>query len=351
MGGKMMLLAGCRRLCVLLALASSVLVAGAQSTMGSLRGVVSDATGAAIPDASAALRSVDQNSVSTVTSDNTGSFVFENLKPGHYVLTVTHDGFAPTTVKDIALDARQDLRVTATLNVSAQTTSIDVTTGPDQINTEDATIADSHNNAMIMQLPLNNRASTTSPLGALALSANVQQDSSGYIALGGATSSMVNFSVDGVSTVNVRQNVALQDAYPSQEGIAAVKVMASNNSAEFSQVGDVTFTTKSGTSQFHGSLFEYFQNDALDADPYGFSGKAPKHFNTFGGSLGGPVRVPKLYSGKSTFFFFDYEGNRRATAALQQFLVPTAADRAGTLADICGPTITTINPTAAALLK
>ena len=116
-------------------------------------------------------------------------------------------------------------------------------------------------------------------------------------------------------------------------------------------MGDVTFTTKAGTSQFHGSLFEYFQNDALDADPYGFSGKAPKHFNTFGGSLGGPVRLPKIYDGKRTFFFFDYEGNRRATASLQQFLVPTAADRAGNLADICGPTITTINPTAAALLK
>ena len=116
-----MLLGGYRNLCVLLVLAASVLVAGAQSTMGSLRGVVDDATGAAIPDASATLRSVDQNGVFTLTSDNTGSFVFQNLKPGHYVLTVTRDGFAPTTIKDITLDARQDLRVTATLNVSAQT--------------------------------------------------------------------------------------------------------------------------------------------------------------------------------------------------------------------------------------
>src|SRR6201996_2612743 len=201
------------------------------------------------------------------------------------------------------------------------------------------------------QLPLNNRATTTSPIGALGLSSNVQTDSSGNIAVGGASSSMVNFSVDGISTANVRSNGALQDAYPSQEGIAGLKVTAFNNSAEFSQVGDVTFTTKAGSSQFHGSLFEYLQNDALDASPYGFSGKAPKKFNTFGGSLGGPVIVPKLYDGRNTFFFFDYEGNRRATATLQQFLVPTAADRAGNLADICGPTVATINPTATALLK
>ena len=85
---------------------------------------------------------------------------------------------------------------------------------------------------------------------------------------------MVNFSVDGISTANVRQNGALQDAYPSQEGISAVKVTAFNNSAEFSQVGDVTFTTKNGTDTIHGSLFEYLQNQALDASPYGFSGQS-----------------------------------------------------------------------------
>ena len=213
---------------------------------------------------------------------------------------------------------------------------------------------DSKDNQLITELPLNNRATTTSPLGALALSPNVQQDSSGNIALGGASSSMVNFSVDGISTANVRQNGALQDAYPSQEGIAAVQVTSFNNNAEFSQVGDVTFTTKSGTNQYHGSLFEYFQNDALDAAPYGFSGKAPKRFNTFGGSLGGLVTIPHLYDGKNkTFFFVDYEGNRRSTAVAQQFLVPTQAERNGDLTAIGGPMISpaNINATAKALLS
>ncbi|MGA8273642.1 MAG: carboxypeptidase regulatory-like domain-containing protein, partial [Candidatus Sulfotelmatobacter sp.] len=193
----------------------------------------------------------------------------------------------------------------------------------------------------------------TSPLASVALSPNVQQDSSGNLALGGASSSMVNFSVDGISTANVRQNGALQDAYPSQEGIAEVRVTSFNNSAEFSQVGDVTFTTKSGTNRLHGSLFEYLQNDALDADPFGFAGKAPKHFNTFGGSLGGPVVVPHLLnSPDKTFFFFDYEGNRRSTALAEQFLVPTQAERNGDLTALGGPVIpqSSINPTATALL-
>jgi hypothetical protein len=326
----------------------------AQSTFGSIRGVTNDSTGAAIPGSAVTLKSLDQSAIKSAVSDSSGNFVFENLKPGKYTVSVAHSGFAVTNLTGIALDTRQDLRVTVTLSVAAaEGTEIDVVAGPDQINTEDASISDSKNNALITQLPLNNRASTTSPLGALSLSANVQQDSNGYIALGGASSSMINFSVDGISTANVRQNGALQDAYPSQEGISAVKVTAFNNSAEFSQVGDVTFTTKSGSNNYHGSLFEYFQNDIFDANPYGFAGKAPKNFNTFGGSFGGPVVLPKLYNGHGkTYFFFDYEGNRRSTATLQQFLVPSIADRNGNLSDIGGPIIAPaqITQTAKALL-
>ena len=287
-------------------------------------------------------------------TDDSGDFVVENLKPGHYKLTAHYEGLSDAVVSSATLEARQDLRIPITLTIAAVSTVVEVSDSPDQINTENGTLSDSVGNLQITELPLNNRATTTSPLGALTLLPNVQQDSSGNIALSGASSSMVNFSVDGISTANVRQNGALQDAYPSQEGISEVKVTSFNNSAEFSQVGDVTFTTKSGTNQYHGSLFEYLQNDALDADPYGFNGKAPKHFNTFGGSLGGPLSIPHLYNGKDkTFFFFDYEGNRRSTAVAEQFLVPTQAERNGDLTALGGPVISpgSINPTAKALLN
>ncbi len=327
--------------------------ANAQSTFGSVRGTALDVSGASIPGVTLTLHSEEENTDRVVTSDDNGAFTFENVKPGHFTLRAGHTGFATTNMSGILLAARQDLRVPVAMNVASESTTIDVTASPDQIDTENGTISDSKDNMLITQLPLNNRATTTSPLGALALSANVQQDSQGNIALGGASSSMVNYSVDGISTSNVRQNGALQDAYPSQEGIAAVKVTAFNNSAEFSQVGDVTFTTKSGGNQYHGSLFEYVQNSALDASPYGFSAKAPKNFNTFGGSFSGPVTIPHLYQGKDrTFFFADYEGNRRTLSTNQQFFVPTAADRTGNLTDIGGPDLSgaPINATAAALL-
>ncbi len=325
----------------------------AQSTFGSVRGNVADPTGAAVPGTTVILHSTDENTDRVVTTDSDGAFLFSNIKPGHFHLQAVHSGFSPTTLSGIALDARQDLRLPVVLNVAAQATTIEVNGAADVINTESAVIADSKDNGQITQLPLNNRAVTTSPLGALSLSANVQQDSQGNIALDGASSSQVNFSVDGVSTTNVRQNGPLADAYPSQEGIAAVKVTAFNNSAEFSQVGDVTFVTKSGGNKYHGSLFEYYQNDLFNADPYNFQGKAPLNYNTFGGSFSGPVSIPHLYNGKDrTFFFFDYEGNRRTFSAAEQYAVPSIADRSGNLSDLGDPyPVTSINATALTLLN
>ena len=327
--------------------------ADAQSTFGSIVGVVRDTTQAVVPGASVKIRRLEDNNIRSTTSDENGSFEFVNLKPGNYALSAQAEGFAEFQVPSAELTSRQALRIDVTLGIKSQSQTVEVSDTVAVINTENGVISDSKNNSQITQLPLNNRASTTSPLAALSLSPNVQQDSSGNIALGGASSAMVNFSVDGISTANVRQNGALQDAYPSQEGISAVRVTSFNNSAEFSQVGDVTFTTKSGTSQYHGTLFEYLQNDALDAAPYGFTGKAPKHFNTFGGSLGGPLSIPHLYNRKDkTFFFLDYEGNRRSTAVAEQFLVPTQDEHNGDLTalGVTAP-ITNINPTAAALLS
>jgi hypothetical protein len=264
----------------------------AQSTFGTIRGIVQDATGASVPGTDVVVHSIQENTDHTAKTDDAGEFGVENLKPGAYRISVHHDGFSDAQVPSVDLSARQELRLPFTLGVASQSTVVEVQASAAQINTENAVLSDEKNNVQITQLPLNNRATTTSPLGALTLSSNVQQDSQGNLSVGGASSSMVNFSVDGISTSNVRQNGPLQDAYPSQEGISAVKVTAFNNSAEFYKWA--TFVTKSGSNTLHGSVFEYLQNDALDASPYGFHGKAPKRFNTFGGSLGGPITIPHL---------------------------------------------------------
>jgi Carboxypeptidase regulatory-like domain len=311
-------------------------VARAQSTFGSIRGTTEDQTGAAAPQAQIILHNVDENTDVMTTGDEQGNFSFENVKPGHFRLTATKEGFADAVVTNIELAARQNLRVDLKFAIATQNQQVDVTAAAELVNTENATLSDSKLTSDIISLPLNSRAVSSSPLAALAISPDVVKDSQGNIAVGGATSAQTGFSVDGISTASVRANGALQDAYPSQEGIAEMKVTAFNNNAEFAQMGDVTFTTKSGTNDFHGSAFEYFQNDSLDATVYGFSSKAPKMFNTFGASLGGPVIIPKLWNGKDkkTFFFADYEGNRKTTSAPEYLLVPTQADRSGNLSDL-----------------
>jgi hypothetical protein len=324
----------------LIAVMLTACTAAGQSTFGSVVGAVHDKTEAVVPGASVKLQSLDDNSTRTAISDQNGVFEFVNLKPGRYALFVAAQGFEDFKVPSAELTARQALRVDVTMNVKSQSETVEVTDTVATVNTENGVIADSKNNAEIGQLPLNFRAVTTSPLAALATSANVQQDNQGNIALAGATANMVGYSVDGISTANIFQSAASTNPYPSSEGIAELKVTAFNNSAEFSQVGDVTFTTKGGTNDLHGSLFEYLQNDALDARVLNFTQKAPKQFNTFGGSLGGPLVIPKLYNGRNkTFFFFDYEGNRKRISQPEQYLVPTQAERNGNLSDLGGGTV------------
>ncbi len=318
-----------------LLIAGACAAARAQSTFGSIRGTVEDAQGAVIPGASIAAHSLDENGDQVTTSDASGEFVFENLKAGHYKVTVHKEGFSDSVVASAALSARQELRLPITLTVTAAATTVEVTAGGEQINTENGTINDTISNVDISQLPMNTRSVSSSPLAALAASPEVTRDSQGNIAVGGDTAAQTGFSVDGISTANVRYNGALADTYPSLESIDEMKVTAFDNNAEFAQMGDVTFTTKSGTNSLHGSGFEYFQNADMDATVLNFPLKAPRTFNTFGGSLGGPVTVPKLYNGRDkTYFFADYEGNRKTQSYPEELIVPSAQDWAGNLNDL-----------------
>jgi Carboxypeptidase regulatory-like domain/TonB dependent receptor len=322
-----------------------VQMAHGQSTFGDLRGATRDPSGLPLSQATVDARSLEENTDRKVVSGEDGAFVIENLKPGHYQLTATKEGFQSSSPVQVQLSARQSLRVDVLLALQAQTQTVEVSSAADQINTENGIIGDTKGSNQIARLPLNFRAASSSPLAALATSPNVQQDSQGNIALSGATANMVGYSVDGISTANIFLSNASTNPYPSVEGIAELKVTAFNNSAEFSQVGDVTFTTKGGSNDYHGSLFEYLQNDVLDAKVLNFNEKAPKRFNTFGGSIGGPLSIPKLYDGHNkTFFFADYEGNRKRTSQTQQFLVPTMAERNGNLSDLAIPNNSLVNP-------
>ena len=328
-----------RTLVIALLVQLSLVSAGyGQSTLASIVGTVEDQSSLPLPGTTVTLRSVDDNTVQETLADAAGAFQFLNIKAGAYSLTAVLAGFNDSSVRDIQLAARQVLRIPMTLTVAGVEETVRVVAESPAITTENGTIADSKSFQQVTQLPVNYRGSTTSPLAAINTVPGVQQDESGNVSIGGGTPAMVQYSVDGVSSVNVRANGALANLNPSSELIQEFRVTSFNNNAEFSQVGDVTITTKSGTNTAHGTLFEYLQNDALDATPYGFDTKAPKNFNTFGGSLGGPVELPGYNGHDRTFFFAAVESNRRRTSTPQQLSVPTAAMRGGDLAAL-GQTI------------
>jgi hypothetical protein len=240
-------------------------------------GVVKDPGEGTIADAQITLTNLDDHAQRTASADSNGAFEFVNLKPGHYGLVIHADGFSDYKVSSLQLDARQNLRLDVALKLATSTQTIEVSgeRGP-VINTENGTIGDTKDFQQITALPVNYRGATTSPLAMPSTVPGAQQDANGNVSVGGGLPSQVQYSVDGSSTVNIRQNGALGNMNPSSELISEFKVTQFNNNAEFAQLGDVTISTKSGSEQFHGSAFEYLQNDAFDAEVWNSGDKPHK---------------------------------------------------------------------------
>jgi hypothetical protein len=222
--------------------------ASGQSTFGDILGVVKDPSQGTVLAAQVVLTRVEDKSEHSATTDADGAFHFVNLRPGHYDLLVSATGFAEFKISSAQLDARQTIRFDVALKLAsaAQTIEVGGDSGP-VINTENATIGDSKSFQQITSLPVNYRGATTSPLAMLATVPGAQQDANGNVSVGGGLPSQVQYSVDGSSTVNIRQNGALGNMNPSSELIGEFKVTQFNNNAEFAQLGDVTISTKSGT--------------------------------------------------------------------------------------------------------
>jgi hypothetical protein len=327
-----------------LLLACLILLAGtsafAQSTFGTFVGTVQDQSGSVIAGGVITITNLDDNNVRSATTNSAGQYQLLNVPSGRYSFAVTSAGFGTTDIKEVTLDARQERRVDVSLTLASVQQSVQVNAEAAAINTENATIVNTMNNQEVTELPANYRGASTSPLGAIVASANVQQDQFGNIGLTGSQPFQVDYTVDGASSVNIFLNAPASNMFPSAEMLSEFKVSAINNNAEFATTGDVTVTTKSGGNTFHGSAFEYLQNAALDATTYGSSQKQAKVWNTFGGSLSGPVIIPHLYNGRDkTFFFVDTELNRHPGSQLIIDNVPTAAMIAGNLNGLPGPPV------------
>ncbi len=311
----------------------AVLLAGsalAQSTFGTILGTVTDASGAVMPNIVIKITNQGENISREVRSDSQGNYQAENMKEGLYTVTVQAEGFREVTVKDIRLTARQIVRTDLKLVVGATTENVTVEANAELVNTESESISTSITSTEVLGLPANYRgARSTSPYNLLAFLPGVTGDDFGQISVQGTGVNQVQYTVDGIDTSSVRYSGPQTDMFPSAESISEMKVQGAGGGAEYGGAADITTTSKSGTSVFHGSAFEYFQNAALDALQYGATaGKPAKSANTFGGSLSGPIFK------EHTFFFVDYEGMRYRAQTVEHDTVPTQAMRNGDFSNV-----------------
>jgi hypothetical protein len=306
----------------------------AQSTFATVQGTVSDASGASIPDASVTIKNEDTGTTETVRSNSSGEYRAFDLNAGNYTLVISHPGFGDKTLAHQTVLARQVLRIDAKLKAGDVTTTVDVTASG-AILADDPTISHSRTSDEINTLALNFRATdATSPLYVATLTPGVQTDPSGNISVSGGFAYTTSYSIDGISTVNVRNNGPSVNLFPSVEAISEFKVNSANNDAEFGQPSDITVTTKGGGDKFHGGIYEFLQNSYFNAsNPLTHS--TPRiRANDFGGYIGGPLFTGHRTHGK-TFFFGDYEGTRRPESGSISIAVPSPAFRAGDLSSLC----------------
>jgi Carboxypeptidase regulatory-like domain/TonB dependent receptor len=308
----------------------------AQSTFGSFVGTVKDQSGAVVSGCTVVVKNLGTSAERTTTTDSTGSYTVVNIEPGTYEITMEMRGFQRAEYNNLPLLARQTVRIDGALALGTQAQVVEISTAQEApINTEVSNITESKTGRELIDLPVaiaSRALGSTSAMTTLTTQAGVEIDNSGNISVAGGKPSMLSISIDGISTMSPRNSAPISELFPAFDGIAEIRVSEINNTAEFSGISDITTVSKSGTNDFHGGLFENHQNSAFAARNT-FSATVPKLImNDFGGFIGGPVIVPKLYHGKDkTFFFMTYEGLRLPRETVLTESVPSLALRTGDL--------------------
>jgi hypothetical protein len=318
----------------ILALISCTIAAG-QSERGTITGAVRDATGSVVPGATVSVTNSATGVKLDTATNATGEFTVPSLQPGVYTVRVEKTGFRPFEEKGLTLDAATTVRADATLQVGTSTEAIEVQATAVQLQTEDAKNSVTLQNKLVDDLPLVVSGTVRTPfdLAALAPDAKNLGGDNGF-SVGGGQVAAYGTSLDGVSTNTSR---ALSKSWvasnsASIEAIEQFTVDTNGYKAEFGHAGggNLTYASKSGTAQYHGSVYEFLRNNDLDANNF-FSNasRIPISIykqNDFGATVGGPIWIPKLVHRDShkNFFFFSYEGFRNRTGANgTTFTVPT----------------------------
>ena len=303
----------------------------AQSTTANLLGRVTDKTGTALAAASVTARNTQTNLSRTVESNEQGEYRIEFLPVGTYDLEVTSKGFKKAILHGIVLQVSVDARADAQMEIGAVSEAVNVTAEVPLVNTSSPELGRTVENAEITNLPLVNRNVYT----LLDITPGVERNDNSIVLgypeqrtlINGGTdggAGSVNYYLDGGPNMGGLRNTG--NATPNPDAVEEFRVQTNSYNAEYGRfaAGIINVVTKSGTNQFHGSLFEFWRNNALNAHDWNNPAASPLHRNQFGVTVGGPIQKDK------TFFFFSYGGLRQNQSTfLNGAVVPTAAERNG----------------------
>jgi hypothetical protein len=340
-------------------------VALGQSVHGTLAGVVSDSTGAVIPGAKVSIVNSETAAAYSMMTTSAGVYHFEDVSLGKYTITVSATGFKTSITKEVLVQIGTVSAVDVTLEPGAVSDQVTVTSEGPTLETESSDVGGVVTEKQIVDLPL--------ALGGVgAMRANeafifLQPATTGPGAansnngiflskVAGGQNYGNEVLIDGASQQRSENGSSYDEEAPSVEALAEFKVTTSLPAAEYGRTtgGVENFVTKSGGNEFHGTGYDIYRDTSLDANSFFNKGwrafyctgandtadcraryaVPTDHKNDFGGTLGGPVRIPKLYNGRDkSFFFFSWEQLKFATGGTTTVTVPTAAERSGDFSD------------------
>ena len=291
---------------------------GGQSTNATISGVIRDATGGVVPGAELVLTSQQTQTESHFTTKRDGQYRFANLQAGSYSLSVSAKGFRQFVQQGVTVALNDLATLDVTLTVGGATQTVDVTAAASPINHEDAEHKGEISPDVLKDLPLNVSGSSRSAAAFVVLLPGVNTGAGNNpfeTRINGGMKMGDEAALDGASMQEGLMSqsgvVAMHSDYPiSPEAISEISVLMSTYEPQYGTTtsGVITAVTKSGTSEFHGDLREYLHNTALNATQFGSPNKPQDIENQFGGSVGGPVKIPGIWSDRNkAFFFFNIE--------------------------------------------
>ena len=342
-------------------LLSWVSASGQFAQRGTISGVVTDPSGAAMPGAKVTLVDLQRNQTSSGVTDASGNYEFSQLLPGTYQVSVESAGFKKSISESLSVSPQSVVRYDFQLQVGAVSEQVEVTTAAPLLQTESADYDQNISQEAIASVPMNGRNWTalTELTPGVSTSPRVNINLGGTFEVGASyTSGGADYTAGGttegsrdngyyVNGVNANENYESGASFqPSAEAIGEVKVGVADFSAQYGRdFTNLNATTKAGTNTFHGEVYDFFENDALNAlvpinRAQGLLTKSAFRFNQYGGGLGGPVYIPKVLNLKDrAFFFVNYERNPHSLAGGNNLaIVPSDAQRAGDFGiDCTGP--------------